>query len=151
MVPGDEYPRGIDRDAAPISSRVLYPDAIMKQAQSGTSSSSLAGRWRSPGPGSSRPPGLRRRRRSAGYIDPGASSTWSWGRAVLALLAAVWFLATLPFRLVFWVFALLGRLTGIALGFALMVAGMFFLAGPFFLLGIPLFLIGLVLTLRCLD
>ncbi len=97
------------------------------------------------------PLGLRRRRLSAGYDGPGQSAAWSGGRAVLALLAAAWFLITVPFRLVFWVIALLGRITGIALGFALMVAGMFFLAGPLFLIGIPLFLIGLVLTLRCLD
>ena len=51
----------------------------------------------------------------------------------------------------FWAIAWLGRLTGIAVGFALMVAGMFFLAGPLFLIGIPLFLVGLVLTLRCLE
>jgi hypothetical protein len=116
----------------------------MKQAQSGTSSSLSAGS-RSP-----YPMGVRRRR-SAGYDGPGASAAWSWGRAVLALLAGVWFLITAPFRLAFWLIALLGRLVGIALGFALMVAGMFFLAGPLFLIGIPLFVIGLILTLRCLD
>jgi hypothetical protein len=92
-----------------------------------------------------------RRWRSASHDRPIASAAWWWGRAVLGLFAAVWFLATLPFRLVFWVLALLGRLAGIALGFALMVAGMFFLAGPLFLIGIPLFIIGLVLTLRCLE
>ena len=70
---------------------------------------------------------------------------------MLTIVAATWFLVTAPFRLVFWVIALLGRITGIAIGFGLMVAGMFFLAGPFFLIGIPLFLVGLVLTLRCLD
>ncbi len=122
----------------------------MKQAQSGTSSSLLAGRWWSAGSGSPRPVAWRRRRPSGGYA-PGASTGWSWGRAVLMLLAAVWSLATLPFRLVFWVIALLGRLTGIAVGFALMVVGMFFLAGPLFVIGIPLFIIGLVLTLRCLE
>jgi hypothetical protein len=123
----------------------------MKQVQSGTSSSLTAGRWWSAGSGSPRPLGLRRRRRSAGDDGPGESAAWSWGRAVLGLFASVWFLATLPFRLVFWLIAFLGRLTGIAVGFALMVAGMFFLAGPLFLIGIPLFLVGLVLTLRCLD
>ena len=73
------------------------------------------------------------------------------GRAILTTLSIAWFVVALPFRLVFWTIALLGRLTGLAIGFALMVAGAFFLAGPFFLLGIPLFLFGLVLTLRCLD
>jgi hypothetical protein len=100
--------------------------------------------------------GLGRHRDSSRAGSGGLGSTiaelaWSSGRVVVALLAAAWFLATLPFRLVFWVIAWLGRLTGIAIGFALMVAGMFFLAGPFFLIGIPLFLVGLVLTLRCLD
>ena len=60
-------------------------------------------------------------------------------------------MVTLPFRLVFWLIAWLGRLTGLAVGFSLMVVGMVFLAGPLFLIGIPLFLIGLVLTLRCLE
>lgn len=73
------------------------------------------------------------------------------GRVVLALLGAAWFLVALPFRLVFWTIAWLGRLTGLAIGFTMMVAGMFFLAGPFLLIGIPLFVIGLILTLRCLD
>jgi hypothetical protein len=67
------------------------------------------------------------------------------------LLASVWFIATLPFRLVFWTIAWMGRLTAVALGFSLMVVGIALWAGPFFLLGIPLFLVGLVLTLRCLD
>jgi hypothetical protein len=80
-----------------------------------------------------------------------ADLAWWAGRAVLMMLGAAWFLVALPFRLVFWLIALLGRITGIVIGFSLMVAGMFFLAGPFFLIGIPLFIVGLVLTLRCLD
>jgi hypothetical protein len=152
MIPGDEYPGGIiDRDAAPIGSRVLYSDAVMKQAQSGTSSSMAAGRWGSAGSGSPRPSSWRRRRPTAKYGGTGDSAARAVGRTVLALFAAAWFLVTAPFRLVFWVIALLGRVTGIAIGFGLMVAGMFFLAGPLFLIGIPLFLIGLVLTLRCLE
>jgi hypothetical protein len=123
----------------------------MKQAQSGTSSPVLADRWWTIGSGSPRPMGLGGRRPSAGLGGPISTTAWSLGRAVLALLAAVWFVATLPFRLVFWVMALLGRLAALAVGFTLMVAGMFFLASPFFLIGIPLFLIGLVLTLRCLE
>ena len=98
---------------------------------------------------------LGRRRPPAGPAGHGPTVAWSWswtlGRAVLALLAGTWFVATLPFRLVFWVIAMLGRITGIAVGFALMVAGIFFLAGPLFLIGIPLFLIGIVLTMRCLE
>ncbi len=68
-----------------------------------------------------------------------------------ALLAAIWLVATLPFRLVFWMIAWMGRLAALVLGFSLMVVGMALWAGPLFFLGIPLFLIGLVLTLRCLD
>jgi hypothetical protein len=148
------------RGAAPIGSRVIYPDVQMKQAQSGTSSHLLAGRGREwfVGPAAPRPMGLVRHRDpwrlGPGFGGPGATIlglTWSSGRAVLAMLGAAWFVATLPFRLVFWVIAWLGRLTGIAIGFAMMVGGMFFLAGPLFLIGIPLFVIGLVLTLRCLE
>jgi len=51
----------------------------------------------------------------------------------------------------FWLIALLGRLTGVILGFLLMVVGMALWASPLFVVGIPLFVIGLVLTLRCLD
>ena len=83
-------------------------------------------------------------RRSAGSCGRRGGPWWR-------LCGAAWFLATLPLRLAFWIIAWLGRLTGIAIGFSMMVAGMFFLAGPFFLIGIPLFLIGLVLTLRCLE
>jgi hypothetical protein len=123
----------------------------MKQAQSGTTRSDPAGRWWAIGPGAPRPIALARRRPSTGFGRSGLGAAWSWGQAVLALLAAAWFVATSPFRLAFWAIAWLGRLTGIAVGFTLMVAGMFFLAGPLFLIGIPLFLIGLVLTLRCLE
>jgi hypothetical protein len=76
---------------------------------------------------------------------------WSWVRLLVSLLGAVWFLIALPFRLVFWTIAWLGRLTGVAVGFLLMVTGMFLLAGPLFIIGIPLFVLGLVLTLRCLG
>ncbi len=123
----------------------------MKQVQSGTSLPAPAARWWTIGPGAPRPMAVRRHRPSAGLAGAVPAAASMLGRAVLAGLAAVWFLVTLPFRLVFWVLALLGRLAGIAVGFSLMVAGMFFLASPFFLIGIPLFLIGLVLTLRCLE
>jgi hypothetical protein len=69
----------------------------------------------------------------------------------VALFRAVWFLVALPFRLVFWTIAWLGRMTGVVLGFLLMVVGVALLAGPLFILGIPLFVVGLVLTLRCLG
>ncbi len=88
---------------------------------------------------------------SAPHDGTEPTAAWSWGRALLALIAGTWFVATLPIRLAFWLMAWLGRLAGIAVGFSLMVAGMFFLAGPLFLIGIPLFLVGIVLTLRCLE
>jgi hypothetical protein len=67
------------------------------------------------------------------------------------LLGVLWYLISLPFRLIFWMIAWLGRLTAIVLGFTLMVVGIALWAGPSFFLGIPLFLIGLVITLRCFD
>jgi hypothetical protein len=70
---------------------------------------------------------------------------------IVATVSAAWFLLTLPFRLVFGAISLLGRLTGVAVGFALMAVGMAFCAGPFYLIGVPMFLIGLLLTLRCLG
>ena len=69
----------------------------------------------------------------------------------MTLVAALWFTMTLPFRLIFWVIAWMGRLTAVVLGFSLMVVGIALWAGPLFFIGIPLFLVGLVLTLRCLD
>jgi hypothetical protein len=72
-------------------------------------------------------------------------------QALVALLTALWFMVALPFRMIFWVIAWLGRLTAIMLGFSLMVVGIALWAGPFFFIGIPFFLVGLVLTLRCLD
>jgi hypothetical protein len=70
---------------------------------------------------------------------------------IVATVSAVWYLVTLPFRLVFGAISLLGRLTGVAVGFTLMAVGMAFCAGPFYLIGVPMFLIGLLLTLRCLG
>jgi hypothetical protein len=68
-----------------------------------------------------------------------------------AVVGTVWAILTLPFRLVAWVVALLGRLTGFAVGFALMVLGVALGAGPLFMIGIPLFLVGLIVTLRSLG
>jgi hypothetical protein len=123
----------------------------MKQAQSVTTRYPSTGRWwarelASPHLG----------RSSAAPFDPefcGPPPQRSWlpGRAIVALLGTIWFLIALPFRLVFWTIAWLGRVTGVVLGFVLMVVGMALLAGPIFIVGIPLFIIGLVLTLRCLD
>jgi len=72
-------------------------------------------------------------------------------RLTLGVVAAIWYLITLPFRLLIGIIGILGRLAGIILGFSLMVVGMAFWAGPLFILGIPLFIIGLLLTLRCLG
>ena len=70
---------------------------------------------------------------------------------IVGAFSAAWFVVALPFRLVRGTISLLGRLTGILVGFTLMVVGMALCAGPFFLIGAPLFLIGLLLTLRCLG
>jgi hypothetical protein len=69
----------------------------------------------------------------------------------VGMLSLVWYLVTLPFRLVIGIIEWLGRLTGVILGFSLMVVGVAFWAGPLFFIGIPLFIIGLLLTLRCLG
>lgn len=68
-----------------------------------------------------------------------------------AVLRTIWMLITLPFRLVIWLVELLGRLTGLVLGFVLMVVGMALIASPFIVVGVPLFIIGLLLTLRSLG
>ena len=73
------------------------------------------------------------------------------GRLTVGIVTAVWYLITLPFRLLIGIIGILGRLAGIILGFLLMVVGMALWAGPLFILGIPLFIIGLLLTLRCLG
>jgi hypothetical protein len=68
-----------------------------------------------------------------------------------AMLGTIWAILTFPFRLVGWVVEFLGRLTGLLLGFALMVLGVALGASPLFMFGIPLFIVGLILTLRCLG
>jgi hypothetical protein len=73
------------------------------------------------------------------------------GRLIAGVAVAVWYLITLPFRLLIGVVGILGRLAGVILGFSLMVVGMALWAGPLFILGIPLFIIGLLLTLRCVG
>ncbi len=98
----------------------------------------------------------RRHQRVDGYENTGLHNSAqarsrSWTGIVIASLSAIWFLICLPFRLVFWLIALLGRLTGVILGFLLMVVGMALWASPLFIVGIPLFVIGLVLTLRCVE
>src|SRR4051812_20152316 len=82
---------------------------------------------------------------------PGRASLQLTIRLVGAIFRLFWSIISLPFRLLVGVMGLLGRLTGILLGFATMVVGMALWAGPLFMIGIPLFIIGLLLTLRCLD
>ncbi len=67
------------------------------------------------------------------------------------MLGAIWTVVTLPLRLVLGAVELLGRLTGLVLGFALMVVGVALSASPFYIVGIPVFLVGLVLTLRSIG
>jgi hypothetical protein len=67
------------------------------------------------------------------------------------MLGALWSVITLPFRILAWVVEVLGRLLGLVFGFALIVAGVAFLAGAFYILGIPIFLVGLLLMLRSLG
>ena len=87
---------------------------------------------------------------TAAYVAQ-APGSWAGIEICLNLLGTLWYAVTLPFRLVFWTIAWVGRLTVIVVGFSLMVVGMALWAGPLFFLGIPIFLVGLVLTLRCLD
>ena len=63
----------------------------------------------------------------------------------------LWTVVTFPFRAIGWAVELLGRIVGVVLGFALMVAGIAFCSGSLLLLGIPLFLVGLLLMLRSLG
>ena len=67
------------------------------------------------------------------------------------ILRILWWIATLPFRLLVGTVKLLGRATAFVLGFVLMVVGVALCAGPLFLIGIPVFVVGLLLTLRALD
>ncbi len=134
-----------------IGNRVIYPGTIMNQAQSKIT-------WRRPADRSRLrdPIDAHVRRRTDGPVGPAfqdghALDSWSLASLLLGLFGALWFIITLPFRLVFWVIAWLGRLTGAILGFSLMVVGMALLAGPLYIIGIPMFLIGLVVTLRSLE
>jgi uncharacterized membrane protein YtjA (UPF0391 family) len=88
---------------------------------------------------------------TAHALDIKPPSSLSAGQVVMTLVTAFWFTVTLPFRLIFWIIAWMGRLTAVVLGFSLMVVGIALWAGPLFFIGIPLFVVGLVLTLRCLD
>ncbi len=67
------------------------------------------------------------------------------------IFGTVWTLVTLPFRLVFGLLGLLGRLAGLVVGFSIMVLGAALLPGPLVLIGVPVFAIGLLLSLRSLG
>jgi hypothetical protein len=67
------------------------------------------------------------------------------------MLGAIWTILTLPIRIIVWIFDILGRAVGLAVGFALMVVGVAIGAGPSMLLGAPIFAVGLVVTLRSLG
>ena len=67
------------------------------------------------------------------------------------VFGTVWAIVTLPFRLVFGLFGLMGRLAALVVGFSIMVLGAALLPGPLILIGVPLFAIGLLLSLRSLG
>ena len=67
------------------------------------------------------------------------------------MLQAIWWVISLPFRILAWVVEFLGRLVALIVGFLLMVLGIALWAGMIGILGIPLFVIGLLLTLRALG
>ncbi len=67
------------------------------------------------------------------------------------MLGVIWSILTLPIRILGWTADLLSRLTGLGIGFALMVLGVAVGAGPSLALGLPIFVLGLLLTLRSLG
>jgi hypothetical protein len=67
------------------------------------------------------------------------------------LFGTIWIILTLPFRLVFGVVGLLGRITGLVVGFSMMVAGAALSAGPLAMLGVPLFVVGLLVAMRSIG
>jgi hypothetical protein len=127
----------------------------MKQAQSGTTQagrgSPAPDHWWTHGRAATRIHKAVAPRFDPDFDGMGPAPSWTWGGAIVGLVRAVWFVMALPFRLLFLTIALLGRITGLVVGFLLMVVGTALLPGPLFLIGIPLLVVGLVLTLRCLE
>jgi hypothetical protein len=78
------------------------------------------------------------------------STSGSWGSVFVAVLGKLLFIISLPFRVVFWTIAWLGRMAVSSLGFVFMVLGVVLWAGPSWFFGILLFLAGLVLLLKSL-
>jgi hypothetical protein len=70
---------------------------------------------------------------------------------IALLFATIWGLITLPFRLVFGIFGLIGRFVGIAVGFVLMVLGAALSASPFPMIGVAVFVVGLLVSMRSLG
>lgn len=89
--------------------------------------------------------GERGRALSGGVVEP------KMGGMLLRLVDWVGWLVLLPFRLVGWTVAVIGRALGLVVGFGLMVVGVALLAGSLMVLGIPVFLVGLLLTMRALG
>ncbi len=127
----------------------------MKQAQSGTTrvgwGGAVPGHWWNHGRVATRIHKPVNPRFDPDFHAMRRGPSWTLGGAILGLVRVIGFLIALPFRLLFLVIALLGRITGLVVGFLLMVVGTALLPGPLFLIGIPLLVIGLVLTLRCLE
>jgi hypothetical protein len=67
------------------------------------------------------------------------------------MLHAIWWVVSLPFRVLAWVVELLGRVIALSLGFVLMVVGVALSAATLYILGIPIFVFGLLLMLRALG
>ncbi len=81
-----------------------------------------------------------------------ANSLGSNALRILGLaFRGLWSLITLPFRLIVGAIVLVSRVTGLVLGFSLMVGGVALCADPFLIFGIPIFLLGLWMTLRNLS
>lgn len=66
------------------------------------------------------------------------------------MLAVLWSIVTLPFRLIGRAVELVGRFVGAAIGFVLMVVGVAICAARFWPIGLPLFLVGLLITMKSL-
>ena len=79
------------------------------------------------------------------------SALFSVVLAVGLALRMAWAAVVLPFRLIVWVLALLGRLAALAVGFSLMVLGAALLPSSLFFVGLPVFGLGLVMTLRSVE
>ena len=67
------------------------------------------------------------------------------------VFGSIWWVVTLPIRLLVGAIELLGRLTALGLGFALMVVGVALWAGSAAIFGVPTFVVGVLLTVRSLD